>query len=292
MARLFRMFMDQRAWVVLVSLGLLVVLGLGDRAQAQEEFTNASLSGTFAGVLTGHGGQTPVAAVGVVIFDGIGTFTSRTIINLPGEMFNERTVSEVTRIGTYTVQPNGIGAAVPDQDPLESTVFTITQAKQDFGDISVALELSFVNNELNPTTGALLTGVFTRQPALGTFSDASLNGTYAIVLQGRGGRAPATGIVVGTADGAGAFVGTSVWNLPGASVGERQVVDRPAEGTYTMQPDGIGEALLPQAASLVITKARIRLDGVLIAQEAFFVLNDLDPMTGALMLGKATLVLR
>lgn len=123
------------------------------------KFTNASLKGSYAYTLTGHGGPVPQSGLGTMNYDGVGSFSGTATVNLPGDSFGQRRFVAAPFVRPYAVNDDGTGTATP---PGESDiVFVITKADV-VGDIRLGKEVFFVVRELNAATGNLLTGVITR----------------------------------------------------------------------------------------------------------------------------------
>ena len=210
--------------LVILGLGLLLApgdSGNGSRALAQDtqEFSNASLDGTYAIRIIGLGGQAPLAGISIANFDGNGNTVSNTpTLNLPGPTFGERFLLPFIGTGTYTVNPDGTGTnnstfTFPDGSTAElSYNFVITQDRTRRNRL-LALEVTFIVQTLAGPTGTLNTFVATRLPTEGEFSTASLQGNYAVVRAGQGGQAQAQGPEAGvgavTFDGDGTFLAVS-----------------------------------------------------------------------------------
>ena len=74
------------------------LLSLGMSSRAQADCTEASLKGTFAFSCTGTGGGVPIAAVGLLTFDGKGQVAGRYTFSDNGAITRGAAVT-----GTYTV---------------------------------------------------------------------------------------------------------------------------------------------------------------------------------------------
>lgn len=258
-----------------------------------EGFTNASLKGNYAVTCIGQGGQVESAFVGIFTFDGNGNMSGLTNANLPGSAFGERILVQATLTGTYSVDADGSGygsstalMTLPSGLTREnSTILLITRAAV-VNDVKIAQEICLMENNPDPTTGSLNMIFATRHPDEGEFSLASFQGTYGGPGIGRGGQVPAAAIGVGAVnfDGNGNFTAVDIQNLPAALFGERRTVtfDTPA-GRYLVNKDGTGTIIGENGqAALVITRAQV-VNNVRVAQEYFFVTNDLLPPTGNLV---------
>jgi hypothetical protein len=294
--RLSNAHVSKLSIAVLLSLGLLLAVGYGERALADEGFTTASLEGTYAIAIIGQGGEAPLAGISIKTIRRDGTFMTSTILNLPGPS-EERIIFPINGVGTAEVNPDGTGTATslfflePGDEPGSAGTanynFVITKARRR-DHFKIAEEISFVVRQLQ-AAGNMNTFVATRLPEKGEFTNASIRGTYAIVSVGRGGQAPEASVGAATFDGGGNFSGRTFINQPGEDVGEREVVEVPFEGTYTVNANGTGAALpfTGGEAIFVITKAR-QVRGVNVATEIFLVANNLSPTTGSLVTSVAT----
>lgn len=280
--------------LVLVNLGLLLLTGYGEGAQAREEFTNASLKGDYTTVNIGRGGYLPQAGISVASYDGKGNFSGTTIQDVPGPGNRERVFLKAPFNGTYKVDGNGTGTGTittnfPDGSKHQvNIVFVITEAEVLNG-VKIATEFSFIHETLSPATGNLFTLVTTRLPDGGKFTNASLNGNYAYTLVGQGGPVPQSGLGVMIYDGAGRFTGTATVNLPGPLFGERTFVTAPFVRPYVVNADGTGTATPPGESDIVfvVTKADV-VDGVKVGKEVFFIVRELNAVTGNLLTGVIT----
>ena len=125
------------------------------------KFTNGSLKGNYSYTVIGEGGRLPQSALGVVNYDGVGSFSVAATVNLPGTSFPERRFITAPFVRPYTVNPDGTGTATP---PGESDiVFVVTRADV-MGDTKFAKEVFFIVRELSPATGSLLTGMIKKLP--------------------------------------------------------------------------------------------------------------------------------
>ncbi len=258
-----------------------------------EQFTNASLTGTYALVGIGRGGQAQTASIGVLTFDGNGNVFGSGIRNAPGAAFGERLLVKASFQGTYTVNEDGSGygstntiSTMSDGSSREiQTIFLITKAEL-VGNVKIAQEVSLMQQTVDPASGSLIMYSATRHPDKGKFSLASFQGTYGGPGIARGSQTPATAIGVGAVhfNGNGGFSAVDIQNLPADLFFERRSVtfDTP-EGRYTVDEDGSGTIIGQNGqAVLIITKAKV-VDDVKVCLEYFFVTNDLLPPTGNLV---------
>ena len=263
-------------------------------ATISEQFTNASLAGTYALVGIGRGGQTPTASVGVFTFDGHGNVSGTEIKNAAGLAFNDRQLVKSSFRGTYTVDDNGSGygsttmtAAMSDGSSRQiQTILLITKAES-IGSVKIAQELSLMQQTVDPISGSLMMYAATRHPDGGKFSLASFQGTYGGPGIARGNQTPAIAIGIGAVhfDGKGGFTGVDVQNLPADLFHERRIATfDTSHAKYTVNEDGTGTIVGDNnsQAQLVITKARV-VEGIKVGLEYFFVTNDLLPSTGNLV---------
>lgn len=255
-------------------------------------FTVASIVGTFAWTHIGHGGQFPGAGLGVLTFDGAGTFSGTVTLNLPGEDFTNRTPDFRTSFsGSYTLNPGGTGTStarftLPGSGRQEtSSHFVVTKAVVRSGR-RIARELRLVADRLSVISGNLDVAVLKQIPS-GGFSNASLSGTYGSHGTGYGGAQPAVDAGFTTFDGRG---NTTVYlnqNIPGEedipgfpapAFSQRQVFSGSANLTYQVNPDGTGKS---NVAHFVITQAK-KIGNQLVATEVFSIADALDRFSGNL----------
>ena len=247
-----------------------------------EAFTQASVQGTYALAVSGHGGEGLFTALGRLEFDGRGTVSGFFTENRPADRYGDRTVVTVPYRAMYTVDANGIGATtVPDTGEQDS-IFSIRQMGVANGS-RIAQELSFVFQRLDIATGALKTGIATRLPDGAEFNNGSLRGRYVGASVSRGGQATAAGFGVLTYDGNGGFSESNVANVQGQSFRDRQLITRSDQGTYNVHADGTG-MVADGGVVFVITRATLK-DGVAIAEEYAFFVRELMPATGVLFTG-------
>ncbi|MCY1019760.1 hypothetical protein [Pyxidicoccus sp. MSG2] len=258
-----------------------------------EHLTTAGFKGRYSITGVGWGGQTPMASVGVLRFDGQGRVSGREIMNVPGPGFERRSLSSLSWNGAYEVDPDGSGygstelaASLPDGSTRKvRTTLLITRASMMGGEVIVQ-EASLMQHDPEPASGSLVMYSVFRQPDEGSFSLSSFRGIYAGPGLGRGNQLPAAAIGIGAVNfnGAGRFTGVDVQNLPADSFAHRRIAtfDTP-EAHYTVDEDGLGMILAPNGqAHLVVTRSEPN-DGVRLCLEYFFVTNELHPLTGNLV---------
>jgi hypothetical protein len=240
-------------------------------------FGKTSLRGAYAGMVIGQGSLTQQVTAAVLNFDGSGNFSGSGTINLPGASFGQRIFSEAPFVGTYSVNANGVGTTLNGGESL----FVITKSERLNG-IKTATEFALVVKELQPT-GNLITATFTRLPDTGTFSVASLRGTYATTVLGQGGYLPEAGIGTITYDGVGGAASTFKQNIPGDAFNQRQIFEGNTTGTYTVNATGIGTtSFIGMETVFVVTKAKVK-NNVKEAVEYFLILKDLSPFSRSIV---------
>jgi hypothetical protein len=123
------------------------------------------------------------------------------------------------------------------------------------------------------------------------FTHASIQGTYALVMIGRGGEGSFVSLGPLKFDGLGSVSGSLTENRPADRYGDRTLVTVPYEAMYTVDANGIGATVLSdtgeQDSILSIRQIEI-VDGSRIAQELSVVFQSLDVSTGNLKTGTAT----
>lgn len=247
-----------------------------------EEFTNASLQGTYAIAGMGWGGQAAMASIGVLGFDGKGKVSGSLRQSIPGDVFGQRALVENSLVGIYQVNANGTGNTLSLDGGDIQFSFAITRAPTVDGCRSVQ-EVSLIFRELDPSTGALHTAVGTKLPDSGEFNNASLKGIYMGVAVGRGGQTPAAGFGTVIYDGKGGFVESNIANIQGETFRDRRFVMGSDRGSYAINPDGTG-TVAGGGVVFVITRARL-VDDLRIAEEYVFFVRDLAPSTGVFFTG-------
>jgi hypothetical protein len=277
-------------------IGIMLFLGCSANLQSQvaADFTNDSLKGNYALIDQGNGGQ-PNAGATLINFDGQGKFTGSTTQNFPGRgaEAGARTIAQATFTGNYTLEKQGIGTGkiitnLPDGSTSENNLnFVVTKTKIIESQPEVE-ELFLIPQNLTPA-GGLETVVAKRIPDGGNFTSASLQGNYSYAIIGEGGQAPLAGLGTLTCDGKGNCSGNIAINRPGESPGERTVTTTSSVMPYTIDSDGTGTATPPNESEIVllITKAKV-VNDVKVAQEVFFIVNQLDSATGNLLTGFMT----
>lgn len=196
-------------------------LALGGEAFRQTgPFSNASVSGPFAFTIAGadllSGG--PFAAGGVLVSNGAGTVTSGT------EDFNDAglVTTNVGFTGNYSMAANGRGTLT-----LTTTAGTFTFVIYPSAGGVLALETDI---------GFLTTGTALQQS--GTFSSATLSGTYGMNFTGATSAGEIDSIAQFTADGASRVTGIiDLNNTGGITFGQ------PLSGTFNVA--ATGRATLP-----------------------------------------------
>jgi len=258
-----------------------------------EGFAAASLKGSYAIARIGYGGQTESAGIGVLNFDGAGSWTGSMIANVPGPVFGQRAQMQCTLQGTFRLHESGSGfGAITGRmqgdngvsAPFDAT-FLISRADPTDGD-KLAQELWFMEDAADALTGSVHMIQGFRHPDEGVFSLASFMGTYGGPGISRGGRTPASALGLGAVhfDGQGGFTGVDLQNLSDGLFTQRRTVTFDTEAAqYRVNPDGTGMIIAPGGqAHLVVTQVRVEAD-VKVALEYFFVTNDLHPPTGNLV---------
>jgi len=130
------------------------------------------------------------------------------------------------------------------------------------------------------------------------FTNASLDGAYAVTSVSTGGHGESAAIGVFRFSGDGRFTGAITVNGVGQLFGERQVMNASLEGTYAVDDNGSGYGSTRAIVSFeqgfirevttttLITKAEV-LNGTLIAQEVALMEDGVEPVTGALNMVQA-----
>ena len=246
-------------------------------------FVAASLNGLYGGKVIGRGGPTQQITAAVLKFNGEGRLNGSGVINLPGQVYGQRIFQPAPFVGTYVVQPNGLGTTHDGGD----SYFVITKSKLMNG-VKVATEFALIVKELQPT-GNLVTAIFTRLPDQGQFSVASLRGTYASNAIGYGGQMPEAGVGTFTFDGTGVFSTSFFQNIPGSTAFTRQIFEgKNIIGSYTVDANGLGQTLFPNPtggigeSALVVTKASVR-NNVKVAEEFFLIVKDYSPLSRSIL---------
>jgi hypothetical protein len=280
--------------LIFFGIGILLFLGCSSSLQSQvaTDFNNDSLKGNYALIDKGNGGQ-PNAGVTLINFDGRGKFTGSTTQNFPGANAGTRTIAKATFTGNYTLEKQGIGTGqiitnLPDGSTSENKLNLVVTKAKIIDQKREAEELFLIPQNLTPANG-LETVVAKRLPDEGKFTNASLQGNYSYNIIGEGGQSPIAGLGILTCDGKGNCSGNIAINRPGASAGERTVTTTSSVMPYTINSDGTGTATPPNESEIVllITKAEV-VNDLKVAQEMFFIVNQLDSATGNLLKGFVT----
>jgi hypothetical protein len=265
--------------LVLLGLGLSLIFIRNERAWADAdlEFTKASLKGDYASFGTGLGGMSPNASAGMLTFDGKGFVTVTEFLNQPGSSFPERQYDVSFIGGTYEVDPRGTGVILERGTDKILFSFIIIKAVLT-GRTKIAGEISLIPLNLVSETGNLILYTATKLPNKGEFSLASLKGTYAFRGNGQGGQTPEAGIGRVIFDGKGNATSFDILNLPVNCLEERQILRFSFEAFYVVNESGFG-SIIPQGvmgeALLVIRKAEV-MNGIKVAQELSIIINDLS----------------
>lgn len=246
-------------------------------------FDATALDGAYALTFAAHGGTAPLAAFGVVRFDGAGSVTGSLTESRPGMDYGTREILALPFAGTYAVEATGLGTLRlgGSQEP------DIRLALRDVAAIGgrpVARELALVFRAVHERTGAVRTAVGFRRPDGAAFDARSLRGRYNGQAAGIGGETPIAGLGMLVYDGAGRFRETNVSNVRGDGFRERRFVPGSDEGSYTVAPDGTG-TVAGGGLLFVITRARAGDGGLALAEEYAFFLRELVPTIGTLVAG-------
>jgi hypothetical protein len=123
------------------------------------------------------------------------------------------------------------------------------------------------------------------------FTVASVRGTYALVVVGRGGQSQFAALGLVKFDGRGSVSGSLTENRPTDRYGDRTLVTVPYRATYTIAANGIGATSLPETGeqdSILSIRQTDIVDGSRVAQELSLVFQRLDVSTGSLKIAVAT----
>jgi hypothetical protein len=263
-----------------------------------EQFTSASLRGSYAIYCVPEGGQAQSASIGVLTFDGAGKLAGSMLTNLPGARFGERIQLETAIEGTYTVDDNGSGfgslkatATSANGSRQEISALLLISKAEVVDGVRIAQELSVMVDAIDQITGGVSIILASRHPDGGEFSLASFSGTYAGPGWGRGGQTPASAIGIGAVhfDGKGNFTAVDIQNLPGSTFAERRRLSQDTpNGRYTLSSNGMGMVMREGAhAHYVVTRAKVS-ENTKIALEYFFITDDLVPPTANLVTTSVT----
>ena len=125
------------------------------------------------------------------------------------------------------------------------------------------------------------------------FTNASLNGAYAVTCVSEGGFAPSGAMGIYRFDGKGGFAGSIIVNGFGQPFGQRSILNASMDGTYTIDDNGSGYGSLRArvrfdagferevSSTILITKAE-PVGGDTIAQEIVLMEDNVEPATGGL----------
>lgn len=232
-----------------------------------------SVAGTYAVSVSGHGGQAPFAALGILRFDGGAKAAGFLLENRLGTGYGERRLERLAIEARYALDADGLGTLGDPGDPIAH--FAVRAAPTE----GVVPELGLVFRDLDAGTGALRTAVLSRLPEGAVFGAASLNGRYVGLAMGLGGQATAAGFGFLRYDGQGGFEERNIANIPGETFRQRRFVHGTDRGGYTVDADGLG-GVAEGAVRFVITRATLK-DGVAIAEAYSFFAADLVPATAA-----------
>jgi hypothetical protein len=226
------------------ALGLLAIL---PSAAFAADFTNASLAGRYAIVLTGGGGRTPTAGVGVVEADAAGNLEGETKFNVPDAQPGQREFITVPLLSRYEINPDGTGKIRELLCSITEATLVITRAERRFVRSGaqllprekIALEIALLGRELAQPEMTLVTATLYRLPD-GAFTSDSFAGAYALTIKAAGGAPPSGAVGVFSDKAAGVFKGHLSFNVVDPQTGQRMFLEMPSEGTYTVNPDGAG----------------------------------------------------
>lgn len=235
-------------------------------AQSHPCYTLESLQGTYA-VVVNYGAN---VALGLQpeILDGKGNLTRTGINNQPvaGSTTGERSITNVTSTGTYTVNCNGTGSInrtvtrADGTSVIASDDFVVTHSVEVFGRLFAT---RIWDAQRDPSVivpgGIFVTRTHTLLPYLmnddgsgpACFTNESLRGAYDVVVTY--GANVALGLQPELLDGAGNLSRTGINNQPtaGSTTGARTISNVTSTGTYSVNCDGTG----------VISRTVTRADG-------------------------------
>lgn len=224
------------------------VLAAISAAYAQRCYTVESLQGSYGVVITY--GANVAFGLQAETLDGRGNLTRTGINNQPvvGSPTGQRTVSNVTSNGTYTVNCNGTGTInriVTRADGSTATAsddFLITKAVEENGRL-MATEIFDAQRDPSVIVpgGIFLTRVHTRRAGNGCYTAESLKGYYGVIINY--GANVAAGLQAETLDGKGGLTRVGPNNQPtaGSTTGARTVSNVTSNGSYTIGCNGMGK---------------------------------------------------
>lgn len=130
------------------------------------------------------------------------------------------------------------------------------------------------------------------------FTNASLNGAYAVTCISQAGFGASGSLGVYRFDGAGRFSGTIIINGVGALFGQRRIMTAEINGTYVIDDNGSGygsaratvvvaESFAHEVTSTVLITRAEAMGGQTIAQEICLMEDGVEPVTGGLNMVQA-----
>jgi len=129
---------------------------VGFRRYEGAVFDVRSLRGLYNGQAVGTGGETTIAGLGMLSYDGAGGFRESNISNVRADGFRARRFVPGSDAGAYTVAADGTGTLAGG-----GLLFLVTRIRNEV-EIALAEEYVFFVHELVPTIGSLITGVTCR----------------------------------------------------------------------------------------------------------------------------------
>jgi hypothetical protein len=224
-------------------------------AQNTPCYTLESLQGAFA-VVNNYGANVALG-LQAEILDGKGNLKRTGINNQPtaGSTTGQRTVSNVTSTGTYTVNCDGTGTIArlvtraDGSTASASDDFVVTQSIESYGRL---IATTIVDAQRDPSVivpgGIFVNRTHTLLPYAQSqdgsgpacYTNASLQGSYVVIVNY--GANVALGLQPEILDGNGNLSRTGINNqpTPGSTTGERTVTTVTSTGTYTVNCDGTG----------------------------------------------------
>ena len=216
--------MKNQKWIRFASIGfcLSIALALGCAPSASAQCTDQNLHGRYGYIVSGWlVGLVPVAAVGVVTFDGEGILNAQETANNNG-VITRRTQG----VGTYTVNPNCTGSATVAGDFAGLTFDFMIVPGTNGSEFSL-----IVTN-----TGTIETGNAQRIPDE-ECTLATVQGTYRLLAGGfalAAGNAPSASVGIRIVDGAGNLSGHDTVSMNG------MIQPRDVPSTYTVNSNCTG----------------------------------------------------
>lgn len=213
--------MKKQRWIRFASIGfcLTIALALGFALAASAQCTDENLQGRYGYIVTGSVvGLGPVAAVGIVTFDGEGTLNAQDTAN------NSGAISRRTGVGSYTVNPNCTGSATVAGDFAGLTFDFMIVPGTDGGEFSL-----IVTNSGTVETGAA------QRIHDEECTDATVQGTYRVLALGFAlGNGPTAAVGIRIVDGAGNISGTDTQSVNG------NIIHRNTPYTYVVNSNCTG----------------------------------------------------